>query len=89
MVKGNQNHKTGRNDPCHCGSGKKYKKCCLKKDRTNLKILNSNNANLTAIKNSQGEKIRDNPSFKEMDQKIEGARQFKALTDSWNFRWFK
>lgn len=20
--------KTGRNDPCHCGSGKKYKKCC-------------------------------------------------------------
>lgn len=20
-----------RNDPCHCGSGKKYKKCCLKK----------------------------------------------------------
>lgn len=23
------NHKTGRNEPCHCGSGKKYKKCCL------------------------------------------------------------
>jgi hypothetical protein len=22
--------KTGRNDPCPCGSGKKYKKCCLK-----------------------------------------------------------
>jgi hypothetical protein len=21
----------GRNDPCHCGSGKKYKKCCLQK----------------------------------------------------------
>ena len=21
---------TGRNDPCPCGSGKKYKKCCLK-----------------------------------------------------------
>lgn len=21
--------KVGRNDPCHCGSGKKYKKCCL------------------------------------------------------------
>ena len=24
--------KIGRNDPCHCGSGKKYKKCCLAKD---------------------------------------------------------
>jgi hypothetical protein len=22
----------GRNDPCPCGSGKKYKKCCLVKD---------------------------------------------------------
>ncbi|MDT8324176.1 MAG: SEC-C metal-binding domain-containing protein, partial [Bacteroidota bacterium] len=22
----------GRNDPCPCGSGKKYKKCCLAKD---------------------------------------------------------
>lgn len=24
--------KPGRNDPCPCGSGKKYKKCCLPKD---------------------------------------------------------
>jgi preprotein translocase subunit SecA len=23
--------KTGRNDACPCGSGKKYKKCCLPK----------------------------------------------------------
>ena len=23
----------GRNDPCPCGSGKKYKKCCLAKDQ--------------------------------------------------------
>lgn len=23
----------GRNDPCPCGSGKKYKKCCLSKER--------------------------------------------------------
>jgi uncharacterized protein YecA (UPF0149 family) len=25
--------KIGRNDPCPCGSGKKYKHCCLNKDR--------------------------------------------------------
>jgi|GEM_PF-6802039 hypothetical protein len=24
--------KIGRNDPCPCASGKKYKKCCLAKD---------------------------------------------------------
>lgn len=27
--------KVGRNDPCPCGSGKKYKKCCLNKDQSN------------------------------------------------------
>jgi tetratricopeptide (TPR) repeat protein len=26
--------KPGRNDPCSCGSGKKYKKCCLPRDET-------------------------------------------------------
>lgn len=25
--------KIGRNDPCPCGSGKKYKKCCLQKNK--------------------------------------------------------
>ena len=24
---------TGRNDPCPCGSGRKYKHCCASKDR--------------------------------------------------------
>jgi uncharacterized protein YchJ len=27
------NHKTGRNAPCPCGSGKKYKQCCLAKEQ--------------------------------------------------------
>jgi len=25
-------HDLGRNDACHCGSGRKYKRCCLDKD---------------------------------------------------------
>jgi predicted Zn-dependent protease len=25
--------KIGRNDPCHCGSGLKYKKCCAQRDQ--------------------------------------------------------
>ena len=24
----------GRNEPCHCGSGKKYKRCCLSHEKT-------------------------------------------------------
>ncbi len=27
--------KIGPNDPCHCGSGLKYKKCCMQKDKEN------------------------------------------------------
>ncbi|MDR0138833.1 SEC-C metal-binding domain-containing protein [Metabacillus idriensis] len=28
----------GRNAPCHCGSGKKYKKCCMKKE-TSIEVI--------------------------------------------------
>jgi hypothetical protein len=36
----NENRDVGRNDPCPCGSGKKYKKCCLGK----ADIIATNNA---------------------------------------------
>ena len=29
----NKDKKIGPNDPCPCGSGKKYKKCCMQKDK--------------------------------------------------------
>jgi preprotein translocase subunit SecA len=28
----NRGERVGRNDPCPCGSGKKYKNCCLRKE---------------------------------------------------------
>lgn len=28
--------KLQRNDPCHCGSGKKYKNCCMEKDNNKI-----------------------------------------------------
>lgn len=30
-AKKSNTHKVGRNEPCTCGSGKKYKLCCLNK----------------------------------------------------------
>lgn len=30
------NYNVGRNDPCPCGSGRKYKKCCLNKEKPNI-----------------------------------------------------
>ena len=34
VLKGKPRNKIGRNDQCPCGSGLKYKKCCLKYSRT-------------------------------------------------------
>ena len=31
-TKGNIRKKLGRNDSCYCGSGKKFKKCCMRKE---------------------------------------------------------
>ena len=28
----------GRNEPCPCGSGKKYKKCCAKRDAVEARL---------------------------------------------------
>jgi uncharacterized protein YecA (UPF0149 family) len=35
IVHGNKllEEKLGRNDPCPCGSGKRFKRCCLRKGR--------------------------------------------------------
>jgi methionyl aminopeptidase len=35
----NRQAKKGRNDPCPCGSGLKYKKCCLGKDYSKVKNI--------------------------------------------------
>jgi Flp pilus assembly protein TadD len=40
----------GRNDPCPCGSGKKYKRCCLDKDQTTAR---AERARTTALAEQQ------------------------------------
>lgn len=41
--------KPGRNDPCPCGSGKKYKKCCWSKEQAKkgfeAKVVRSGSGN--------------------------------------------
>jgi hypothetical protein len=47
----------GRNDPCHCGSGKKYKKCCMEKDLSaEHKVIEENWAKSEAAAKEQAEK---------------------------------
>lgn len=40
--------KVGRNDPCHCGSGKKYKQCCLLRDTAQATEMRTQHAALLA-----------------------------------------
>lgn len=41
MLPQGKNRKVGRNDPCPCGSGKKYKFCCLNKPKSPLDSIES------------------------------------------------
>lgn len=76
--------KIGRNDPCPCGSGKKYKRCCLNKNRTYVEDILSEDTDST-----ENLKIRDNPSFQKFGKAIDGAKAAKFATDLGFFDTFK
>jgi hypothetical protein len=46
--------KIGRNDPCQCGSGQKYKKCCMQKNLSELPVTWADEDGMHVI--SKGEK---------------------------------
>ena len=48
-VKRHRSSKRGRNDPCHCGSGRKYKRCCMDKDRALTPPTHVMLADLTSV----------------------------------------
>jgi hypothetical protein len=64
-------HNIGRNDPCPCGSGKKYKKCCLNE--------------LTVVSSSQIQDIRntENKLMTKIEQFCEQAFNSQMLDDAW------
>lgn len=59
--------KVGRNDPCSCGSGKKYKNCCLQRSQRknsplggrkfSVKVLSAGGINRPQPQNQQGEQL--------------------------------
>ena len=76
-------NKIGRNDPCPCGSGKKFKKCCISKsemtqshtwmDDDGLHIVGQGEPptpeGLEKMTKKYQENIRKSPIWKEMVQK--------------------
>jgi len=49
----------GRNDPCHCGSGRKYKHCCLEKDEAKARTARAKAAAKAAKAAPPGETEAD------------------------------
>lgn len=65
--------KTGRNDPCPCGSGKKYKQCCLRKDEE------AERAAMAALNQAKQEDLQ-----KTADQFAAAYEEDLALTEASN-----
>lgn len=62
--------KLGRNEPCHCGSGKKYKRCCLEKDQAILADASS----YAGVTQSQ---LAENPGVVDDEEIIYGLRAYE------------
>lgn len=60
----------GRNEPCRCGSGKKYKKCCYDKDQETMREA-------SAYEGVTMSQLRDNPALADDASYIEGLRPYE------------
>jgi hypothetical protein len=69
--------KTGRNEPCPCGSGKKYKKCCLAGDQAVRRPVNAITDNVLPPHDDQsatgGEEDNSDPFMAEIYDRFEDA----------------
>ncbi len=59
--------KTGRNDPCPCGSGKKYKRCCLEQDQQDQRDAE------TALAAALAEQQAEDDDFAEWSDELDTA----------------
>ena len=73
--------KTGRNDSCPCGSGKKYKHCCLEKDRAaefapaiaQRIALQAQKANQVALRKDYQEELLESQAALQEAQALDAA----------------
>lgn len=63
--------KLGRNEPCHCGSGKKYKRCCFQKDREIL-------ADASSYEGITKTQLNENPGIVDDSAVIDSLRAYEV-----------
>ena len=68
-----------RNDPCHCGSGKKYKQCHLDKDEAAARAARAKQAAKEAPAESAAEKPAPPPPRHNTRQPWKGPQNTKGF----------
>lgn len=81
-------NKLGRNDECHCGSGNKYKRCCLSSDATRPQNAHQLNKiaqikSASRLRNRVKNNIGDN--FTVVQGEIEGVKMSEVILDLADF----
>ena len=74
----------GRNDPCPCGSGKKYKRCCLEQERVAAaaRIVAQRAEQLAALAQRRIEIAEDLAAYEESAQLDEASNAVIDLIDA-------
>lgn len=73
----------GRNEPCHCGSGRKYKLCCLDKDNAEAAAARAKTAAETTTEtgeNAQPARVRAPKHQTQQPWKSTNSRGFVPRT---------
>jgi Flp pilus assembly protein TadD len=66
--------KVGRNDPCPCGSGKKYKKCCMVKDEARARNASPDAGQDTSLTPEPAQRSQSGPRAAEVGNLFRRAR---------------
>jgi hypothetical protein len=70
----------GRNEPCHCGSGRKYKQCCPEKDeKARRKAQASGEQSAAAAAGGADAPKPGPPAKKQTQQPWKGPRNTKGF----------
>jgi len=73
--------KVGRNSPCPCGSGKKYKRCCLSKKEENLKKTIQEQKNCLEEENKD---IEDEKQSTDIATSVDVDKEQRFIDETWD-----
>lgn len=81
--------KLGRNDPCHCGSGKKYKRCCMNNvSKQHAQVFDDVDAMLAMNPNLSLDELNTALQYKVHERNNQPHPDFCGVTPTQMANWF-